>query len=164
MPGERRRPSVATLLVRALELWRGPPLAEFAFEDWAQAEIRRLGELRLVAVEERIEADIELGHPADVVSELESLTTEHPLRERLWYLRMLALHRSGRTAEALQAYTTARAALDELGLEPGEQPAPPPGRDPAGRGAGIAAGRTGSASATRTPRSSRRSSRDVSCR
>ena len=114
-PKERRE-----LLRRALDLWRGPPLAEFAFEDWAQAEIRRLDELRLVAVEERIETDIELGHPADVVSELESLTGEHPLRERLWYLRMRALHRAGRTAEALQAYTTARAALDELGLEPGE--------------------------------------------
>jgi DNA-binding SARP family transcriptional activator len=108
------------LLRRALDLWRGPPLAEFAFEDWAQAEIRRLGELRLVALEERIETDVELGHPADVVPELEALTGEHPLRERLWHLLMLALSRSGRTAEALQAYTTARAALDELGLEPGE--------------------------------------------
>jgi DNA-binding SARP family transcriptional activator len=113
-PKERRE-----LLRRALDLWRGPPLAEFAFEDWAQAEIRRLNELRLVALEERIETDIELRHPADVVPELESLTGEHPLRERLWYLLMLALYRSGRTAEALQAYTTARAALDELGLEPG---------------------------------------------
>ena len=109
------------LLCRALDLWRGPPLAEFAFEDWAQTEIRRLGELRLVALEERIETDIELGHPGDVVPELEALTAEHPLRERLWYLLMLALHRAGRTAEALQAYTTARAALDELGLEPGEE-------------------------------------------
>jgi DNA-binding SARP family transcriptional activator len=114
-PAERR-----ALLVRALELWRGPALAEFAFEDWAQSETRRLGELRLVAVEERIEADIELGHPADVAPELESLTAAHPLRERLWSLRMQALHRSGRTAEALNAFTLARAALDDLGLEPGE--------------------------------------------
>ena len=114
-PKERRE-----LLRRALDLWRGPPLAEFAFEDWAQAEIRRLGELRLVALEERIETDIELGHPADVAPELESLTGEHPLRERVWYLLMLSLYRSGRTAEALAAFTAARAALDELGLEPGE--------------------------------------------
>jgi DNA-binding SARP family transcriptional activator len=108
------------LLGRALDLWRGPPLAEFAFEEWAQSEIRRLGELRLVALEERIETDVELGHPGDVVPELESLTRDHPLRERLWHLLMLALYRSGRTAEALNAFTAARAALDELGLEPGE--------------------------------------------
>ena len=114
-PEERR-----TLLVRAIDLWRGPALAEFAFDDWAQPESSRLEELRSVAVEERIAADIELGHPADVVPELDGLTREHPLRERLWYLLMLALHQSGRTAEALQTYTTARAALDEHGLEPGE--------------------------------------------
>ena len=119
--------------------------------------------LRLVAVEERIEADIELGHPADVVSELESLTTEHPLRERLWYLRMRALHQSGRTAEALQAYTSARAALDELGLEPGEDLRRLQGEILRGEAQGS--GRSnGLASATRTPRSSRPSSRDVSCR
>ena len=115
-PAERRQ-----LLERALELWRGPALAEFAFEDWAQTEIRRLEELRLVAVEERLAADIELGHPADVVPELEALVAEHPLRERLWYLLMLACHRAGRSAEALQAYTDARGALDELGIEPGEE-------------------------------------------
>jgi DNA-binding SARP family transcriptional activator len=115
-PAERRE-----LLVRALGLWRGPPLAEFAFEDWAQTESRRLEELRLVALEERVSADIELGHPADVVAELESLVHEYPLRERLWFLRMLALHEAGRSAEALQAYTDARAALDTLGLEPGDE-------------------------------------------
>lgn len=114
-PEERR-----TLLVRALELWRGPALAEFAFEDWAQTETRRLEELRLVALEERIATDIELGHPADVVAELDSLVAEHPLRERLWYLLMSARHEAGRSAEALQAYTDARAHLDELGVEPGE--------------------------------------------
>jgi DNA-binding SARP family transcriptional activator len=114
--GERRQ-----LLARALELWHGPALAEFAFEDWAQTEIRRLEELRLVALEERIEADIELGHPADVVPELEALVGEHPLRERLWYLLMSGCHTAGRSAEALQAYTAARAALDELGIEPGEE-------------------------------------------
>jgi DNA-binding SARP family transcriptional activator len=108
------------LLARALELWRGPALAEFAFEDWAQTEIRRLDELRLVALEERAEADIELGHPADVVPELEALVVQHPLRERAWYLLMRARHAAGRSAEALEAFTAARAALDELGIEPGE--------------------------------------------
>ena len=98
-PDERR-----ALFVRALELWRGPPLAEFAFEEWAQNEVRRLDELRLIAVEELIATDIELGHPADVVAELEALVREQPLRERAWYLLMSARHRAGRSAEALQAY------------------------------------------------------------
>ncbi|HEX2304392.1 MAG TPA: BTAD domain-containing putative transcriptional regulator [Gaiella sp.] len=115
-PSQRRG-----LLVRALELWRGPALAEFAFEEWAQAETRRLEELRLVMLEERVAADIELGHPADVVAELESLVAEHPLRERLWYLLMSARYEAGRSAEALQAFTDARAALDELGIEPGDE-------------------------------------------
>jgi DNA-binding SARP family transcriptional activator len=110
-PAERR-----SLLARALELWRGPPLAEFAFENWAQSEIRRLDELRLVAVEERVEADIELGHPADVVAELEALVGEHPLRERLWYLLMRARHAAGRSAEALEPFTSARAALHQLAI------------------------------------------------
>jgi DNA-binding SARP family transcriptional activator len=115
-PDERR-----TLLLRALELWRGPPLAEFAFDDWAQAEIRRLDELRLVANEERIAADIELGRPGDVVPELEALILAHPLRERPRELLMLALYGAGRQAEALAAYTDARTALDELGIEPGKR-------------------------------------------
>ena len=115
-PAERR-----TLLLRALALWRGPPLAEFAFEAWAENEARRLDDLRLVAVEERIEADIELGRSADVVSELDALAGEHPLRERVCELRMLALYRSGRQADALEAYAVIRKALAELGLEPGER-------------------------------------------
>jgi DNA-binding SARP family transcriptional activator len=115
-PAERR-----TLLLRAHALWRGPPLAEFAFEAWAETEARRLDDLRLVALEERIEADIDLGRPADVVSELESLAQEHPLRERVCELHMLALYRAGRQADALEAYTTIRKALDELGLEPSER-------------------------------------------
>ena len=110
-----------TLLVRALDLWRGPPLAEFAFEEWAQTEAHRLDELRLVTVEERIAADVDLGRPADVVPELEALVGDHPLRERLRELLMLALYRAGRQAEALNAYAQARAALDELGIEPGER-------------------------------------------
>ena len=105
----------------ALELWRGAPLAEFATEPFAQAEVARLEELRLAAVEDRIEADLQLGAHADVVAELESLTARHPLRERLRGQLMLALYRSGRQAEALQAYRDARGALvEELGLEPGK--------------------------------------------
>ena len=114
---EQRR----ALLVRALDLWRGPPLAEFAFEEWAQTEARRLDELRAVAVEERIATEVELGQAADVVPELESLVRQHPLRERLRELLMLALYRAGRQAEALGAYTEARATLDELGIEPGDK-------------------------------------------
>jgi DNA-binding SARP family transcriptional activator len=114
--GEERR----ALLVRALDLWRGPPLAEFAFDEWAQAEARRLDELRLVAVEERMGSDVELGRPADVVPELESLVRQHPLRERPCELLMRALYAAGRQADALAAYDAHRAALHELGLEPGE--------------------------------------------
>ena len=115
-PEERRR-----LLVQALELWRGPPLAEFGFEEWAQPEARRLEELRLVALEERIANDIELGRAQDVAPELEVLVAEHPLRERLRELLMRALYRAGRQAEALGAYTAARSALDELGIVPSQE-------------------------------------------
>jgi DNA-binding SARP family transcriptional activator len=113
-PAERR-----AVLLRALDLWRGPPLAEFAFEAWAETEARRLDDLRLVAVEERIGAEIDLGRAADVVSELDALVDEHPLRERVCELRMLALYRAGRQAEALEAYAVVHKALAELGLEPG---------------------------------------------
>jgi len=110
------------LLERALALWRGPALAEFTFEQFAQAEIRRLEELKLAALEERIEADLELGHQADVVSELESLVREHPLRETFRRLLMLALYRSARQAEALEVYQDARARfVEELGIEPGPE-------------------------------------------
>ena len=108
------------LLVRALELWRGPALAEFAFEDWAQTETRRLEELRLVALEERIEAELMLGRGSSVVAELTRLVREHPLRERLRAQLMCALYRSGRQVEALEVYRDGREALIErLGLEPG---------------------------------------------
>src|SRR5688572_3911603 len=114
-PEERR-----ALLGRALDLWRGPPLAGFTFAEWAQNEARRLDELRLVAVEERMAADVELERAAEVVPELESLVREHPLRERPCELLMRALYAAGRHADALAAFTFHRAALDELGLEPGE--------------------------------------------
>jgi YVTN family beta-propeller protein len=112
----------AELLRDGLALWRGPPLADFAYEPFAQAEIARLEELRLSAVEQRIEAELALGHHAQVIGELESLVGRHPFRERLRAQFMLALYRSGRQAEALDAYQDARRALvDELGIEPGEE-------------------------------------------
>jgi DNA-binding SARP family transcriptional activator len=107
-------------LREALSLWRGPPLADFAFEAWAQPEIMRLEELRLSALEDRIEADLEAGRHAELVGELESLVAEHPLREGLRGQLMLALYRSGRQADALDAFQEARQTLvAELGLEPG---------------------------------------------
>ena len=110
----------AELLREALAIWRGAPLADLAFETFAEGEIRRLEELRLDALEERIDADLEQGAGAELVAELEALVRENPLRERLRGQLMLALYRSGRQAEALQAYLDARRALvDELGIEPG---------------------------------------------
>jgi YVTN family beta-propeller protein len=110
------------LLGEGLALWRGAPLADFAYESFAQPEIAQLEELRLTAVEARIEAELALGHHAQTIGELESLVDRHPFRERLWAQLMLALYRSGRQAEALQAYREARRALvDDLGIEPGEE-------------------------------------------
>ncbi len=107
-------------LREALALWRGPPLAEFAYEPWAQAEIGRLEELRLSALQDRIDADLALGRDGELVGELERLVSEHPLSERLRGQLMLALYRSGRQAEALAAYRAARETLVEtLGIEPG---------------------------------------------
>jgi DNA-binding SARP family transcriptional activator len=113
--------SASTKLREALSLWRGPPLADLAYEQFAQAEIARLEEMRLGAVEQRIEADLELGRHAEIVAELEALIAGNPLRERFRYQLMLALYRSERQAEALEAYRQARQELaDELGLEPSE--------------------------------------------
>jgi DNA-binding SARP family transcriptional activator len=107
-------------LREALSLWRGPPLADFAYESFAQAAIARLEEIRLAAVELRIDADLVLGRHAELVGELEALVAEHPLRERLWRYLMTALYRSGRQADALDTYQHARRALvDGLGIEPG---------------------------------------------
>ena len=109
----------SSLLREALALWRGPPLSEFAFDSFAQEEIARLEELRLAALEERVEADLALGSQHDLVAELEALVTRHPLRERMRGQLMVALYRCGRQADALQAYRDARHVLvDELGLEP----------------------------------------------
>ena len=101
-------------------LWRGPPLAEFASGSFANVDIARLSELRLSAVEERIEADLATGRSDELVAELESLAA-HPLRERLRGQLMLALYRGGRQAEALQVYQdTRRLLVDELGIEPSQ--------------------------------------------
>ena len=105
----------------ALSLWRGPPLADFRYEPFAQAEIARLEEARLACLEGRVEADLALGRHAELVGDLEALVREQPLRERLRSQLMLALYRSGRQAEALEAYQSARHALiDELGIEPSQ--------------------------------------------
>jgi DNA-binding SARP family transcriptional activator/pimeloyl-ACP methyl ester carboxylesterase len=106
----------------ALSLWRGSPLAEFAAEPFAPGEGARLEELRTAALEERIEAQLELSQGADVVGELEALVARHPLRERLRGQLMRALYRSGRQAEALAAFQEARRVLsDELGIEPSQE-------------------------------------------
>ncbi|MFL5931010.1 MAG: BTAD domain-containing putative transcriptional regulator [Gaiellaceae bacterium] len=118
--GVGRAEEAARILRDALALWRGPPLDEFAYEPFADAEAARLQELRLRTLEERIEADLALGRHADLVGELERLVTEHPLRERPRGQLMLALYQSGRQAEALRAYQEGRRVLsEELGLDPG---------------------------------------------
>jgi DNA-binding SARP family transcriptional activator len=109
----------AETLREALTLWRGPPLPDFAYEPFAQAAIARLEELRLLALEKRIGADLELGRHAELVPELELLVGQHPLREGLRLQLMLALYRTGRQADALDSYQKARRMLvDELGIEP----------------------------------------------
>ena len=106
---------------QALGLWRGRALADVCEVEPLAREAARLEELRLVAVEGRIEADIALGLHAEVAGELEGLVAEYPLRERLWRLLVLALYRAERQADALAAYRRARDMLAaELGLEPGE--------------------------------------------
>jgi DNA-binding SARP family transcriptional activator len=110
------------LLEEALALWRGPPLADFLYEDWAQNEIGRLEELRLGVLEEWLAVGLELDRHAELISELEALVAENPHREALRGQLMLALYRSGRQTEALQAYQDARRTLrDELGIDPGPE-------------------------------------------
>jgi predicted ATPase/DNA-binding SARP family transcriptional activator len=112
----------AAKLRDSLALWRGPALADFRYESFAQAAIARLEELRLEAIEDRIEAELALGRHEDLVAELESLVAEQPLRERLRAELMLALYRVGRQADALAAYRATRKALvDELGIEPSRE-------------------------------------------
>ena len=114
--------TAAARLREALGLWRGPPLADFGYESFAQPEIARLDQSRLAALEERIDAELALGEHARLVGELEALVHEHPLRERFIGQLMLALYRSGRQADALESYRIARGRLvEELGLEPGRE-------------------------------------------
>jgi predicted ATPase/DNA-binding SARP family transcriptional activator len=111
----------AEILRAALALWRGAPLADLAWEPFAHAEIARLEELRLAALEDRIDADLALARHGQLVPELERLVVEQPLREHLRAQLMLALYRAGRQADALAVYQRARKTLvDELGIEPGE--------------------------------------------
>jgi len=109
----------ADRLRQALVLWRGPPLADLSYEPSLQSELARLEEMRLATLEDRIDADLARGRQAQTIGELEALTAQHPLRERLRAQLMLALYRSGRQAEALDVYREARRVLvDELGIEP----------------------------------------------
>ena len=118
---ERKPAGALDALEAALGLWRGPALADLAYEEFARTEIERLEELRLVATEERIDAELALGRHDTLIPELESLTATHPLRERLRGQLMLALYRAGRQAEALRVYSDTRKRLvDELGIEPGQ--------------------------------------------
>jgi DNA-binding SARP family transcriptional activator/ABC-type transport system substrate-binding protein len=117
---EGRPGDAASLLVDALALWRGGAYADVAYEAFARDEISRLHELRLAALEERIDADLALGRHQALVAELESLAATYPFRERVRGQQMLALYRSGRQVEALRAFAdTRRRLVDELGLEPG---------------------------------------------
>jgi hypothetical protein len=116
--GEAARASAT--LRDALALWRGEALADLALESFAQPEIARLEDLRLTALEARIEADLALGRQDSLVAELETLVAAHPYREGLRAQLMLALYRSGRQAEALETYRRARRMFsEELGIEPG---------------------------------------------
>jgi WD40 repeat protein/DNA-binding SARP family transcriptional activator len=110
------------LLDAALGLWRGPPLDDFAYEEFARPEVLRLEELHLTAMEERFDALLALNRHAAVVGELTALTDQHPHRERLWSQLMVALYRSGRQADALDVFQRLRKSLgDELGIEPSSE-------------------------------------------
>jgi DNA-binding SARP family transcriptional activator len=142
-------------LREALSLWRGAPLADFVYEPFAQPHVARLEELRLAAVEDRIDADLRRGLSTELAGELQALAARHPLRERLRAQLMLALYRSGRQAEALDVYRDARTTLvEELGIEPSRElqglevamltqdpSLERPGARPAPRAAGIFVGR-----------------------
>jgi predicted ATPase/DNA-binding SARP family transcriptional activator len=109
-------------LGQALGLWRGAALVDFAYEAFAQAEAARLDELRVGALEDKIEAELALGRHGELIGDLETVAHDNPLRERLWAQWMLALYRSGRQAEALRAYQELRAHLgDELGITPSQE-------------------------------------------
>jgi predicted ATPase/DNA-binding SARP family transcriptional activator len=119
--GEGNPALAASLLRRALGLWRGEAYGELAYEEFARAEAERLQELRLVALEARIDAELAIGRHEEVLAELRTLTARHPLRERLQAQAMVALYRCGLQSEALKLYASTRARLVELGLEPGPE-------------------------------------------
>ncbi len=109
----------ASTLRDALALWRGPALADVRDGMWAGMEAIRLEEARFTTLENRIEADLACGRHADLLGELMGLAASHPLRERVWQMRMLALYRAGRQGEALDAHRQLRAVLaEELGISP----------------------------------------------
>lgn len=119
---EGRAESAREALRGAFALWRGAPLVDFVGEPFAQNEIARLEDLRLAALETRIEADFMLGRHGELIGELHTLTAEKPLHERFWAQLMLALYRSGRQSEALGAYQKARRVLvEQVGLPPGPE-------------------------------------------
>jgi peptide/nickel transport system substrate-binding protein len=114
--------TASVLLGEALGLWRGRPLADLEYEPFAPPEAQRLEDRRLLALEGRIDAELELGRAPELVGELEALVSDHPFRERLLGQLMLALYRSGRQAAALEAFRAARRRFaSELGIEPGPQ-------------------------------------------
>src|SRR5207244_5060732 len=107
------------LLRDALAQWRGTPLADLAYESFARTAIERLEEIRVAALEQRIEADLALGRHWELVGELEQLASEQPTRERFRAQLMFALYRSGRQPEALDVYRRTRETLmQEFGIEP----------------------------------------------
>jgi DNA-binding SARP family transcriptional activator len=118
---ERGDAQLAAVRLREAEsLWRGRPLADLEFAPFVRVDVERLEELRLAALEDRIEAELALGRHAQLAGELDELVARHPLRERMRAQLMRALYRSGRQADALRAYGEARRdLLDELGIEPG---------------------------------------------
>ena len=112
----------SALLTEALALWRGPALAEFAYEPFAQRAIAALDELRLGAVEAKLDAALESGRHHELIAELSELVEDHPFRERLRCLQIVALYRDGRQVEALEAFRRGRDRLvEELGVEPGPE-------------------------------------------
>jgi DNA-binding SARP family transcriptional activator/ABC-type transport system substrate-binding protein len=117
--GQGKPQEALASLESALAFWRGPALGDLAYEEWVRGEAEQLEELRLSAIEERIDAELALGHHDKVIPELDALAAKHPLRERLRGQQMLALYRAGRQAEALRVYgETRRRFVEELGIEP----------------------------------------------
>ena len=118
--GEGRAPAAVASLDAAHALWRGPPYADFTFEEFARAEIARLEELHLAAVEARLVALTRTGQVAAAIAEAEAVVLEHPSREGVWAALMTGLYLAGRQADALRAYQRARATFaEEMGIEPG---------------------------------------------